>query len=244
MEEEKSLCKCDEGVSYVQKVYDNAEGNLPKEIVDTYALAGKSYKRMEEIKVHIAEVLGKANESLEKVDELGVKVKEAGKHKAKNGLLGKPTKNTKIEAIQENIRDVLACEETSAEALKEFANILLGLMDMTESITEVLNEQMVYQGNIAKTMEILFGLSARSIAESESLVERVKLILNDATEDEIGEVERQALYQVLEQIKHRAGLENRISALDESSKKEKWVRYLLFGGIGISWLLNIIQFFI
>ena len=60
---------------------------------------------------------------------------------------------------------------------------------------------MEYMEGTTKVMKFLYGLSAYSIASTESIVTNMELILSGAKKKELGEMAKQQMFLVMDQIK-------------------------------------------
>lgn len=164
----------------------------------------------------------KVETALKEADALIDAAKNVGSHTAKKKkfLWAEWTSNSdEIDALKENLKEIIDHSEDSAEAQKKLAEVQSSLMESQTAILQVQKAHMEYQRQIANATKFVFGLSAYNMATSQSVLIKLKAILSGASEEQLGELAQQQLFLALDQIKNQESIITRINENDDLIKK-------------------------
>lgn len=194
------------------------EEKLPQVFTDQIKLlekANQEYSKAEE-KEKIAR--SKVGDTLKKADELINAAKKVGGQIAKKNQflwMEWPSIENEVEALKNNLAEIIKHGGDSAEAQKSLAEVQSALMESQTSVLQVQKAHMEYQRQIASALKFVFGLSAYNCATSQSIVIKLKAILSGASEEQLGELAQQQLFLVLDQIKNQESIITRINENDK-----------------------------
>lgn len=171
------------------------ESNYPIEISNVSAdqlpkVIGETYSEISAIDEKIKSAISKANEAKKLADEA------SQKHADRS--LFHDNKREAIEALQK-------CNQRLADALSE--NV-------------VANEQLFQnQQKMAKGLNYLFGLGVMSIAANRTVVRELEMKLRDASEEELGDLARQEIYNVVLQLRAQEDMQYKIDKVEANIRE-------------------------
>lgn len=208
------------------------EEKLPQVFVEQVKFlekANQEYSKAEEKEKQARE---KVETALEEADALIEAAKNVGGHTArKRKFLWKEytTQSDEIDALKQNLKELVDHSEDGAEAQKKLAEVQSSLMESQTAILQVQKAHMEYQRQIANATKFVFGLSAYNMAASQSVLIKLKAILSEASEEQLGELAQQQLFLALDQIRNQESIITRINENDnlienlnlEIEKKQK-----------------------
>lgn len=155
----------------------------------------------------------KVETALKEADKLIEAAKNVGGHTAKKKkfLWAEWTsKRDEIDALKNNLKEIIDHSEDSAEAQKKLAEVQSSLMESQTAILQVQKAHMEYQRQIANATKFVFGLSAYNIGVSQSIFVNLKAVLSGETPEKMGELAQQQLFLALDQIRNQESLITRI----------------------------------
>lgn len=173
------------------------EDNYPIEIPNVSIeqlpkVIGETYSEISAIDEKIKSAISKANEAKNLADEASQK--NAGRS------LFRDDKREAIEALQKS-------NQSLADALSE--NV-------------VANEQLFQnQQKMAKGLSYLFGLGVMSIAANRTVVRELEMKLRDASKEELSELARQEIYNVVLQLRAQEGMQYKIDKVEDNIRELK-----------------------
>lgn len=156
----------------------------------------------------------KVSNAMEEADRLIEAAQGLGDHTArkKKILWHKYTsKKDEIDAVKENLKELIDHSEDSAKASKQLAEVQSTLLETQTSLLHVQKAQMEYERQIAEATKFVFGLSAYNMASSQSVLIKLKAILEGASKEQLGELAQQQLFLALDQIKNQENIINRLN---------------------------------
>lgn len=190
------------------------EEKLPKifqEQVRFLEDANSQYKLAKEKEI---QARAKVSNAMEEADRLIEAAQGLGDHTArkKKFLWHKYTsKKDEIDAVKENLKELIDHSEDSAKASKQLAEVQSTLLETQTSLLHVQKAQMEYERQIAEATKFVFGLSAYNMASSQSVLIKLKAILEGASKEQLGELAQQQLFLALDQIKNQENIINRLN---------------------------------
>lgn len=153
-----------------------------------------------------AEALVKKAESL---GELDAKTHKFFKHEWSS-------KGDRIAALEECVKSMGEYGSDTAELQKSIVEIQNATLESQEAIMEVQKYQMEYMEGTTKAMKFLYGLSAYGIASTEAIVTNMELILSGVKKKDLGEMAKQQMFLVMDQLKSQENLHNRMDKTEDS----------------------------
>ena len=163
-------------------------------------------KKKEAAQRKVDEAFSKAENLVDKAEALGkldVKTHKFFTHEWS-------TKGERIEALEECVKNIGEYGSDTAELQKSIIEIQNATLESQEAIMDVQKYQMEYMDGTTKVMKFLYGLSAYGIASTESIVTNMQLILSGVRKKELGEMAKQQMYLVMDQLKSQENLHNRM----------------------------------
>ncbi len=151
--------------------------------------------------------------ALKEADDLIEAAKNVGGHtgsKKKFLWVEWTSSRDEIDALKDNLKELINHSEDSAVAQKKLAEVQSSLMESQTAILQVQKAHMEYQRQIANATKFVFGLSAYNIGVSQSIFLNLKAILSDETPEKMGELAQQQLFLALDQIRNQESLITRI----------------------------------
>ena len=164
------------------------------------------------------EAQSKVNSALDKADKLLSDADSLGKLDAETHKFLKLEWSTKGDRIAALERCVKVIGESGGETLslqKSIIEIQNATLQSQEAIMEVQKYQMAYMEGTTKALKFLYGLSAYSIASTESIVTNMELILSGEKRKDLGEMAKQQMYLVMDQLKSQENLQRRMQKHEE-----------------------------
>lgn len=155
----------------------------------------------------------KVEDALIEADKLIASAKNMGEHTAskKKFLMFEWTsKKDEIDAIKQNLIEMINHNESSAEAQKKLAEVQSSLMESQTAILQVQKAHIEYQQQIANATKFVLGLSAYNMGVSQSIYENLKEILAGETPEKLGELAQQQLFLALDQIRNLESFNTRV----------------------------------
>lgn len=171
------------------------ENNYPIEISNVSAdqlpkVIGETYSEISAIDEKIKSAISKANEAKKLADE--------SSQKNADRSLFHDNKREAIEALQKSNKSL-------ADALSE--NV-------------VANEQLFQnQQKMAKGLSYLFGLGVMSIAANRTVVRELEMKLRDASEEELSNLARQEIYNVVLQLRAQEDMQYKIDKVEANIRE-------------------------
>ena len=193
----------------LEEMMEIDEAKLPEILSKRVELLGKTKKAYDKAKKNEKNVHKKVENALIQADALISKAKNTGGNTPNTHGFGRfkwSTKKDKIEAIKEDLEEIIDCGIDSAEAQKELVNVQAALAESQSALLEVQNAQMEYQRQIADATKFLYGLSAYNIASTQSVLINLEAVLSGASKEEMGEMARQQLFLVMDQLKSQESI--------------------------------------
>ena len=208
MKEEKKITTYDEENVLVEMM-EIDEDKLPEVLSERVRLLEKANKAYDNAKKKEENARKKVENALVQADALISKAKSTGGNTPNtHSFLGFEwsTKADEIEAIKQNLEEIIDCGIDSAEAQKEFVNVQSALTESQSALLKVQNAQMEYQAQIADATKFLYGLSAYNIASTQSVLINLEAVLSGASKEEMGEMAKQQLFLVMDQLKSQESI--------------------------------------
>lgn len=187
------------------------EKDLPNLITERLELLEQSNKAVAIARKKEEVAKKKVNEVLTSADDLIRKAKKTGKNKPKVSKTFfskreyvKPKDD--LDAVKANLNDMISFGIESAEAQKKLVEVQSALTESQIAMVDAQEKNLEYEQNIAKTAKFLYGLTALNMATSKSLLINLEAKLTGASEETLGELAKQQLSSVLDQIKQQEGI--------------------------------------
>lgn len=155
--------------------------------------------------------LKEADDFINEADKIGDKKAETHKFFKKEYS----TKEDRIKHIEGILKDINEHGIDIARKEKTLADIQKSVITSQEALLEVQNAQMKYQQNIAECTKFLFGLSIYSIASVQSIVDNMQLILSGAKKKDLGEMAKQQMFLVMDQLKSQENIVSRLNSHED-----------------------------
>ena len=185
------------------------ENKLPEIISHRMELLEKSNKAFELAKERETRAREHVERALQHADEMIEKAKKLGEEKPEQHHFLKmswSTKGDRIQCLEENLNILAKYGGDSADAQKELAEVQKALSDSQISVLEVQKTHMDYQELVAKTTKVLYGLCVLSMSSTQSIVTNLKAILSGAEKKELGEMAKQQMFLVMDQLKSQENI--------------------------------------
>lgn len=217
MSEQTKDTSLEAAANYVDDFMDIPEEYLPDVLsqrLDALKEIRSAYKKAQDAATD-AEAKSKA--AVRQATALLGKANNSGNHKAEvhNFLfLEWSTKGDKIEAIENNLKELIECGIDSAEAQKALADVQAAFATAQTELLKVQAKQMEYESQIADVSKYLFGLSAKNMADANSVLIELNARLEGASEEEIGEMAKQQLLAAMDQLKSQENIKKRLLATE------------------------------
>lgn len=190
--------------------------NVITESIDKLSVINSKYgeakKRKEDAEKKIDAAIRKVERLINKADSLGRL--DAKTHKI--FAYKWSSKKDRIEALERCVENIGNFGTDTAKLEKSMAEIQKASIESQGAIMEVQRYQMEYMEGTTKAMKFLYGLNAYSIASTESIVTNLQLILSGAKKKDIGEMARQQLFLVMDQLKSQENLHHRMDKTEDS----------------------------
>lgn len=126
------------------------------------------------------------------------------------------SKGDRIAALEECVKSIGEYGSDTAELQKSIVEIQNATLESQEAIMDVQKFQMEYMEGTTKAMKFLYGLSAYGIASTEAIVTNMELILSGVKKKDLGEMAKQQMYLVMDQLKSQENLHNRMDRTEDS----------------------------
>lgn len=189
------------------------EEKLPLILSDRLELLEKTNKAYDAAKVQEKKVREKVDKAVKQADLLIKNANNARNKKVKTHGFWKfewSTKNDEIDALKNNLKEMIDCGIESAEAQKELVEVQSALADSQTSLLKVQETQMAYQRQIADATKFLYGLSAYNMASTQSVLINLEAVLTGASKEKLGEMAQQQLMLALDQLKSQESIVKKI----------------------------------
>ena len=195
------------------------ESMLPdvlSERLDSIANVNKQFdvarEKKEAAQKRVDVALKKAEELIERSEKLGEL--NPGTHKILFWEIS--TKDDKIDAIEKCLKELGTYSSESAEYLQQLAEVQNAELASQAAVMEVQKCQMEYLECTSNAIKFLYGLSVYGIASTQSIVTNLELVLSGAKKKELGEMAKQQMYLVMNQLKSQENLQHRIEKNEKS----------------------------
>lgn len=118
-------------------------------------------------------------------------------------------------AKQQEIRHLLSLFSNgdTRNAIKALQNAMVGVADAQGELTDAVNKLLEYQREVADGMRFLLALGVHNVANSRLVIKRLKIRLHHASEEELNQMARQDILNVIMQIQRQMDLQKRQSQL-------------------------------
>lgn len=192
------------------------EEKLPQIISQRIDILAEANKQIENAKEREKYAKEKVDEAVKQADAMIEKAKKLGKLKPEqHKLLGMTwsNKEDRIRSLEENLKVLAEYGGESAEYQKELAQIQKALLDSQEATLNLQKTQMEYLELVADISKFLYGLCVYSVASTQSIVTNLEAILGGAKKKELGEMAKQQMFLVMDQLKCQ---ENILTRLDDN----------------------------
>ena len=195
------------------------ESKLPdvlSERLESIANINKQFEvameRKEAAQKQVDVALKKAEELIERSEKLGELKPET--HKIL--FYEYSTKGDKLVAIEKCLEDLGTYSSEAAEYLQQLAEVQNAELASQTAVMEVQKCQMEYLECTSNALKFLYGLSVYGIASTQSIVTNLELILSGAKKKDLGEMAKQQMYFVIDQLKSQENLQHRIEKNEKS----------------------------
>jgi hypothetical protein len=190
--------------------YSNIDDDrLPVAINDVVNSIGLCHEKCVIAEQHKRQSEEKSRKALQSISKLRFKAENAGQHQAElHNFLGLDfTKNSdEIDAIKKNLRELTECEIDNVDAQKQLADAQTALTETLTVILEVEKAHEEYESKIANAIKFVFGLSAYGVATNQSILINLEAVLEGASREKIGDMAKEQLYLVLDQLKSQENM--------------------------------------
>lgn len=160
----------------------------------------------------------KVDTALNKAESLIKKAESLGELDVKTHKFFKrewSSKGDRIAALEKCVKSIGEYGSDTAELQKSIVEIQNATLESQEAIMNVQKYQMEYMEGTTKAMKFLYGLSAYGIASTESIVANMDLILHGIKKKDLGEMAKQQMYLVMDQIKSQENLHSRMDKTED-----------------------------
>lgn len=195
------------------------ENKLPHVISQRLEVLVKANEAFEAAVAEEKRVREEVGKALKHADELIEQAKNLGSEKPEEHQFLKftwATKGDRIQCLEENLKTLAKYEGDSANANKELAEVQKTLSDSQTAVLEVQRTQMEYQETVANATKFLYGLCTYSMASTQSIVTNLEAILSGAEKKELGEMAKQQMFLVMDQLKNQENIIARLNETDEN----------------------------
>lgn len=204
----------DEYLPFINEIYDNPSNfdnsNIPVLISESFENIKKlnskienAKKKQSAIKKRIANAFKIADEAKENAAYL----KEPSLFKNKSA----------IESLQKATKSI-------AEAVEESSNVQCQSAQSQKDLLEIQEQTINYQKKLTQISKALLLLGASNRALNRSIYRELQMMLNGASEEEIGKLARHELESVLHQLKEQQDILQKIENID--TKQQKYISVL------------------
>ena len=203
------------------------ESKLPEVIakrMDDLAEVNKLYEDALEKK---RKAQSKVDQAYEEAEKLVDKAAGLGQLKPKTHHFFKKewsTKKDRIAALEECVKELGEFGVDTADFQLVIAKTSSAMLESQQALAAVQAKQTEYFKNVLDTMKFLYGLSAYGIASTESIVTNLQKVLSGAKKKELGEMAKQQMYLVMDQLKSQENIQVR---LDRSDDKIQYIENAL-----------------
>lgn len=163
-------------------------------------------EKKEAAQKQVDDALMRAEELIERAERLGELKPET--HKIFNHEYS--TKGDRISAIEKCLEQLGAYSSEAAEYQQSLARVQNAILISQSAVMEVQKRQMEYLECTSDALKYLYALSAYSIASTQSIVNNLELVLSGAKKKDLGEMAKQQMYLVIDQLKCLENLQDRI----------------------------------
>ncbi len=126
----------------------------------------------------------------------------------------------RLNALELCMKELGKHGEDTADFQQTIVRVQNTLLDSQNAVMDVQKEQMHYMEHTTDALKFLYGLNAYNIASVESIVTNLQLVLSGAKRKELGEMARQQMFLVIDQLKSQENLKTRLD------KNEDRIRYI------------------
>ena len=162
-----------------------------------------------------ADARSKVKNALSKADELISLAKGSGKNTAQtHSFLGIDLgsfDSDEIDAIKKNLKELVDCGISAAEAQKDLTEVQSALLDSQSSLLYLSQAQQYYLEQTFKFSKVLCGFTALNQAKLEFLFQNLKEKLDGASKEKLGEMAYEQVLVVMDQWKNQQNILMRLS---------------------------------
>lgn len=108
-----------------------------------------------------------------------------------------------------------------AKAIEALQDAMVDVSDVQGEQSDAIKLLLEYQKNVAAGMQLLYALGVSNIAANRTVVREVKMRLENASEEEIGEMARNELRAVMAQLKVQLDIQEKQERLANAQKAVK-----------------------
>lgn len=219
--EQKQNTNLETAANYVDDLMDIPEEYLPDVLYQRIEKLKEIHSAYEKAKQAAATAESASKTAVRQADALCKKAEKTGNHQAKIGRLRNffkmpPKTKEQIAAMQENIADLVALCSDSVDLQDALVAVQAAFAVSQTALLGVQAKQMEYERQIADVSKYLFGLSAKNMADANSVLIELNARLEGASEEEIGEMAKQQLLAAMDQLKSQENIKNRLTTTEEN----------------------------
>ena len=120
------------------------------------------------------------------------------------------TKADRIIELEKRLEDLGKYSSEAAVYQKQLALVQEAVLQSQTAVINVQEYQMKYLECTSEALKFLYGLSAYGIASTQAIVTNLELVLSGAKKKELGEMAKQQMFLVIDQLKSQENLQLRM----------------------------------
>jgi hypothetical protein len=189
------------------------ESRLPEVLAGRLEAVEKVNKKFESAQMKKKEAQSQVDAALKKAEELIGRAEKLGELKPETHKFFKheySTKGDRITALEKCLEDLGNYSSEAAEYQQQLAKVQNAALESQTAVMEVQKCQMEYLECTSEALKFLYGLSAYGIASTQSIVTNLELVLSGAKKKELGEMAKQQMFLVIDQLKSQENLQLRM----------------------------------
>ena len=201
--------------SFEQELRSLDESSFPDVMMqrmETIALVNEKFenaqKKKDQAQTNINNAMKRAEELILQADALGETSPKIHKRLITRKEYIKD--KDRFDAIESALKDLGEYGSETAKYQKQLADVQGAALESQTSIMEVQKCQMEYLECTSEVLKFLYGLSAYGIASTQSIVTNLELVLSGAKKKDLGEMAKQQMFLVMDQLKSQENLQHRV----------------------------------